>query len=270
VKARVPITFGAHLAVALIVLSLLLLRPAFVFAENASPHHTMTMSAEAMKQRFDEYWATHKPVGVPSVQTAVAQINVGDFYFDADNNLSTVVDTVHIHLGDTVTWSWVTGNHTVTSGTDSGDPNAGLDFDVPLDSSHKTFSHQFNSAGYFPYFCFVHEGSMVGWVHVWESAGVTPVRAAKLGFTREPSPNPSSHGVSFAFTLVTAGRVRAEVFDTNGRRIARLIDADMTAGAHDGAWSGKRSDGRAADAGVYYLRLRLPGYDASRRVTVTK
>ena len=268
-RHRIPV--AASLAIVLIVLATLFVHPAFVAGQSAAmPHHHMTMSPEAMKQRFDQYRATHKPVGTPAQQAAVAQVNVGDFYFDGDNNFSTVVDTIHIHLGDVVTWNWVSGFHTVTSGTDSGDPNAGAMFDQTIDSSHKTFSFQFNTPGYFPYFCFVHEGSMIGTVHVWESAGVTPVPAARLGFTRDPSPNPTTHGVNFALTLGAAGHVRADVFDANGRRVARLIDADLTAGAHDGAWDGRRSDGRAADTGVYYLRLRLPGYDASRRITVTR
>lgn len=268
---RYHIPVAASLAIVLIVLASLFVHPARVAAQSAAmPHHYMVMTPEAMKQRFDRYWAKHKAVGTPSHLAAVAQVNVGDFYFDGDNNLSTVVDTIHIHLGDVVTWNWVSGFHTVTSGTDSGDPNAGLMFDQPMDSSHKTFSFQYNSPGYFPYFCFVHEGSMVGWVHVWESAGVTPVPVAKIGFTRDPSPNPTSRGVNFAFTLGAAGHVRADVFDANGRRVAQLINSDLTAGAHDAAWDGKRSDGRAADTGVYYLRLRLPGYDASRRVTFTR
>ena len=270
-NARVRTRFAAHLAVALIVLSTLIVRPAFVSAASVAPQHRMTMTTEEMKQRFDAYWATHKPVGVPSKAAAVVQINGGDVYFDADNNiLGTVVDTVYIHLGDTVLWNWVVGFHTVTNGVDFDDPNRGLLFNAPLDDTHKTFSFQFNTPGDFPYFCEVHGAPMNGLIHVWASTDVPPVSAAKLGFTRDPSPNPTSRGTSFAFTLGTAGRVRADVFDTNGRRVARLIDADMTAGAHDGAWDGRSSNGRAAGAGIYYLRLRLPGYDASRRITVTK
>jgi plastocyanin len=271
VSHRTRISVVASLAIVLIVLSILLVRPAFLSAQTAAmPRHHMAMTQEAMKQRFDQWRLTHKPTGVSSEQVAVAQVNVGDFYFDADNNPSTVVDTVHIHLGDTVTWNWVTGFHTVTSGTDSGDPNAGLMFDQPLDNAHTSFSFQFNTPGYFPYFCFVHEGAMAGYVHVWASTGVPSSPVAKIGFTRDPSPNPTHRGVSFAFTLSAAGRVQADVFDANGRRVVRLIDIDMTAGAHNGSWDGRRSDGHTAEAGVYYLRLRLPGYDASRRVTVTK
>jgi Copper binding proteins, plastocyanin/azurin family len=60
--------------------------------------------------------------------------------------------------------------HTVTSGTDSSDPNMGKEFDSSpglntLLSTDQTFSHKFTTAGEFPYFCQLHP-TMVGKVVV--------------------------------------------------------------------------------------------------------
>src|ERR671933_2139941 len=69
---------------------------------------------------------------------------------------------VKVKVGDTVTW---TNNdsqaHTVTSGTDSSDPNIGKAFDSSpglstLLSTNQKFSHKFDTAGEFPYFCQLH------------------------------------------------------------------------------------------------------------------
>jgi plastocyanin len=74
---------------------------------------------------------------------------------------------VKVKVGDTVTWTNDDSQaHTVTSGTDSSDPNMGKEFDSSpglstLLSTHQTFSHKFTTAGEFPYFCQLHP-TMVG------------------------------------------------------------------------------------------------------------
>jgi plastocyanin len=67
-------------------------------------------------------------------------------------------DSLTIDLGDTVEWTWVSGTHTVTSGTGAADPNVGALFDEALNSGSVSFSYTFNdTAGAYPYFCRFHE-----------------------------------------------------------------------------------------------------------------
>ena len=78
---------------------------------------------------------------------------------------------VKVKVGDTVTWTNKDSQaHTVTSGTDSSDPNIGKAFDSSpglstLLSTNQKFSHKFDTAGEFPYFCQLHP-TMVGKVIV--------------------------------------------------------------------------------------------------------
>ena len=73
---------------------------------------------------------------------------------------------VKVKSGDTVTWTNDDSQiHTVTSGTDSSDPNMGKEFDSSMLSQNQTFSHKFTTAGEFPYFCQLHP-TMVGKVVV--------------------------------------------------------------------------------------------------------
>ena len=73
---------------------------------------------------------------------------------------------VNVKVGDTVTWTNDDSQiHTVTSGTDSSDPNMGKELDSSMLSQDQTFSHKFNTAGEFPYFCQLHP-TMVGKVIV--------------------------------------------------------------------------------------------------------
>ena len=78
---------------------------------------------------------------------------------------------VNVKVEDTVTWTNDDNQaHTITSGKDSGDPDAGKVFDSspnfnPLLAPKQTFQHMFTTAGEFPYFCQLHP-TMVGKVVV--------------------------------------------------------------------------------------------------------
>jgi plastocyanin len=83
---------------------------------------------------------------------------------------------ININVGDTVTWTNRDSTaHTVTSGTGPDDPNKGQAFDSspnfnPIMGPQATFSHTFEEAGEFPYFCALHPNA-VGTVIVSEGGG---------------------------------------------------------------------------------------------------
>lgn len=244
-----------------------------LFAAPVHVHHTTPMTDADMQKWIDEFYSTHPRVGVNRVDlTADATVNVISFRFDADGNAGTQVDTAKIAVGESVRWQFVSGSHTVTSGTGGADPQAGALFDQGINSIQTSYTHQFNTAGVFPYFCRPHEGfNMKGYVLVQSTSGVTPLPpGGGLGFTRAPRPNPARNGVDFEFALNVAGRARIEVFDARGARIATLTDRDLPAGTFAARWDGTAGDGRAADSGVYYLRMTLPGYAQSRRVVLAR
>lgn len=229
------------------------------------------MTDAAMRHWAESYWAAHPMVGKVSNAVGVATFTVRNFRFDLDNNAATQVDTAKIFVGESVTWQWIDGFHSITNGTGSQDPSAGSLFDQASDNSHPSFSFAFNSVGTFEFFCRPHEFDiMKGVVLVRSPVGIEPLPGAPLGFTSDPAPNPTSSGVRFTFALREAGRARIEVFDARGRRVAVAMDRDLEAGPHQGTWDGRRSGGAAVGAGVYYLWLRLPGYHASRAVAITR
>ncbi len=73
--------------------------------------------------------------------------------------------TTTITAGTTVQWVWVSGLHSTTSGTCGTvcTPDGVWDSGI---GSGMTFSHTFNQAGTFPYFCKVHGAMMTGTVIV--------------------------------------------------------------------------------------------------------
>lgn len=236
-------------------------------------HAAAPMSARQMQAHADAYWATHQPVGTssqaPDVATAAATFNVTNFIFEAGGPGQ--VDTVKIQVGESVLWQWLAGTHTITNGTDSFDPDAGTLFNQPSDVAHQQFMFTFNSTGTYPFFCSFHElQNMRGVVVVSAVNGVEPTPASRtLGFTRDPAPNPTRSGLTFQFAMRQSGRARAEVFDAGGRRVAVLVDQVLPAGSHSASWDGQTPSG-IADTGVYFVRLRLPGYDQSRTVVLRR
>ena len=88
--------------------------------------------------------------------------------------------SVTIQPGDQVTWTWGSSGHSTTSGS-PGQPS-GI-WDSGIHNQGATFTHTFNSAGTFPYYCIPHGGccGMVGTVVV-ANASPTPM----------PTPTPSA------------------------------------------------------------------------------
>lgn len=88
---------------------------------------------------------TPTPTATPDAGATTHAVTVDNFSFSPQ--------TLTIKAGDTVTWTWVNGTHSVTSGT-SCTPNG--TFDSTVSTAPKTFTHTFNAAGTFDYFCMVH------------------------------------------------------------------------------------------------------------------
>ncbi len=122
-----------------------------------------------------DWFATHRKVGVNSIQTPAATFTVQNYNFDADANVATQIDTVRIGVGQAVLWQWVNGVHTITNGTGSADPNAGTLFDQASGSTATQFTYVFNTVGTYPFFCRYHEFSnMKGAVIVQNTTPTIP------------------------------------------------------------------------------------------------
>ena len=81
-------------------------------------------------------------------------------------------------------------------------------------------------------------------------------------------PNPFNPSTIIPYQLPAAGHVRLEVFNVLGQRLATLVDAEQSAGAHTAQWDGTDAAGRAVGAGVYIYRLSSGGMTESRRMVL--
>ena len=79
-------------------------------------------------------------------------------------------------------------------------------------------------------------------------------------------PNPFDDEMSFRWSLPAPARVRVGVYDLGGRRVASLLDEERPAGDGSVRWDARDESGRAVSAGVYFVRVDVPGGSFSRRV----
>ena len=79
-------------------------------------------------------------------------------------------------------------------------------------------------------------------------------------------PNPFNPITHIGFGLPQSGRVRLEVFNLSGQRVALLVDKAMPAGRYDVAF-----DGSGLASGAYIYRLRVGNaFVQSRKLLLVK
>ena len=82
-------------------------------------------------------------------------------------------DNITLNVGDHVTWVWASPGHTVTSGSDPADPNAGQDFDSGLlNSANSAMTWHCDVQGNLPYYCDPHYFSGMTGVLLVSASGV--------------------------------------------------------------------------------------------------
>ncbi len=64
--------------------------------------------------------------------------------------------------------------------------------------------------------------------------------------------------------------VDLRVYDVAGRLVATLVTQEQRAGAYTVAWDGRNRHGQAVSSGVYFYRLRLPGFSSTKKMVLVK
>jgi hypothetical protein len=78
------------------------------------------------------------------------------------------------------------------------------------------------------------------------------------------APNPVTGATTFTFELAEASTVELAIYDTAGRKVARVADGHFGPGEHDVSFT------RALTPGVYVYRLDVGSESAARKMVVVK
>ena len=83
-------------------------------------------------------------------------------------------------------------------------------------------------------------------------------------------PNPFNPSTTIGYYLPEKARIRLEVYDIAGRRIATLDDGERERGAHTATWNGMDKEGTAVASGVYFSRLAAGKETISKKMVLLR
>jgi len=101
-------------------------------------------------------------------------------------------------------------------------------------------------------------GCAGGFSDRWETTGGgTPVGDGlpRVLAIRRVAPNPFNPRTVVQYAVPATGPVRLQVYDLRGRLVRTLHAGVLASGNHTATWDGTDAQGRAAAAGVYFVRL---------------
>jgi hypothetical protein len=83
-------------------------------------------------------------------------------------------------------------------------------------------------------------------------------------------PNPFNKTTTISFSIPQSAKVSLKVFDVQGRLVRTLVDGVRLAGVHPIVWDRRSNGGQSVASGVYFYRLKAPGFEKSRRMVLLK
>jgi len=84
------------------------------------------------------------------------------------------------------------------------------------------------------------------------------------------APNPFNPRTTIRFDVGRSGPVRLGIFDVRGRLVQDLVTGTLASGRHQAVWDGRDRSGRAAAAGVYFVRLTGEGKSLTAKMVLAK
>lgn len=108
------------------------------------------------------------------------------------------------------------------------------------------------------------------------ATGVAERQELPAAFALEQNyPNPFSlsgekPATQIRFSLPQPAFVALTIHNTLGQKITRLLEGNLSAGAHAVHWNGQDASARPVQSGIYWLRLETPEFHATRKIVVVR
>jgi hypothetical protein len=83
-------------------------------------------------------------------------------------------------------------------------------------------------------------------------------------------PNPFNPYTIITYDLPVDCRVKLEIYNALGQRVATLVDRHQEAGTRAARWDGKDAAGRAVSSGVYFYRLQAGGFAETKKLVLLR
>jgi 6-phosphogluconolactonase (cycloisomerase 2 family) len=95
----------------------------------------------------------------------------------------------------------------------------------------------------------------------------SPVTSYRL---EQNYPNPFNPSTTIQFNVLEAGVVQLSIYNLQGQEVRRLVSAEMNAGRHTVNWNGRDHTGKQVPSGVYLYKLRVNGFEETKKMTLMK
>ena len=97
------------------------------------------------------------------------------------------------------------------------------------------------------------------------------INQEREGFTLHPNvPNPFNPQTSLRYELSEASEVRIVAYSLTGQKVRTLVNQQMPAGSHQVVWDGRDDRGRDAASGTYLIRMQVPQFAQTQKVSLIR
>ncbi len=83
-------------------------------------------------------------------------------------------------------------------------------------------------------------------------------------------PNPFNASTTIDFDIRSPGRVRIEIFSSDGRLVRTLSEGHFDSGSHSVVWNSNNNSGAPAPSGIYMIRMTASANTASRKILLIR
>ncbi len=84
------------------------------------------------------------------------------------------------------------------------------------------------------------------------------------------APNPFNPITRITYAIPAASRVIIDIFDVNGRRVKRLVDAELAPDRYEVIWDGKNDAGVELASGVYLYSLQANDHEVEKKMVLLR
>ncbi len=83
-------------------------------------------------------------------------------------------------------------------------------------------------------------------------------------------PNPSSHIVNIAFTLLKSEKINIGIYDFTGKLVKMISEKSFSSGNNILEWNTADAKGNAVVSGIYLLKFETPGYFETKYISIAR
>ncbi len=103
------------------------------------------------------------------------------------------------------------------------------------------------------------------------TTGVADGAVAGRNWLAQNAPNPFNPSTSIRYSVGREGaHVTLAIYDVSGRLVTKLVDAPTAAGEQMILWDGRNAHGRQVGSGIYFSRLSVDTWTATRKMVLLK